>query len=303
MEDEVANQNIRYQLSANHLQITKGGSSLFDYIDSFVELSRENTIVKEVTLYPFDSDAGNYEFWDKVGQIVGNLMNVHTLNIHLLPYPDNDDDDDDRVPDWEILTRILPYLRRKVALDLIPETYDAEVEIQGLARAIHGHPMISGFSSHMGFSYANLVPWCSALVTLPSLENVIFCFKEPETEDQRDLVNLEPLKELLRAPALRVVGFNPFYFTNELCHVVARVLEETSSIIELSFLHGCTLPDGGRAIITNALKRNASVTYVEFSDDFDESFCNTLAAVLLSNSTLQNLTLQLSLRASGRWLS
>lgn len=36
-----------------------------------------------------------------------------------MPYPDDDDDDDDDMdeslrPDWEILTRILPYLRHAV---------------------------------------------------------------------------------------------------------------------------------------------------------------------------------------------
>jgi hypothetical protein len=44
-----------------------------------------------------------------------------------------------------------------------------------------------------------------------------------------------------------------------------------------------------RAVIANALKTNATVTDVKFLGDCDESFCNTLAAVLVSNSTLQNL--------------
>jgi hypothetical protein len=37
---------------------------MFDNIDSFVAMSRENTSVTIVKLYPFDSDAGDYEFWD-----------------------------------------------------------------------------------------------------------------------------------------------------------------------------------------------------------------------------------------------
>ena len=129
--------------------------------------------------------------------------------------------------------------------------------------------------------------------TLPSLESLKFGFREPETEDQRVLVNLEPLKELLRTPALRFVGFGDFYFTDELCHATANALEEGSSITDITFHSDCSFLGGGRVIIANALKRNASVTDVQYLDDFDEPFCNALAAVLLSNSTLNNLTLQL----------
>jgi hypothetical protein len=52
-------------------------------IDSFVTLSRDNTSIECVDLHPFDSDAGNYEFWDKVGQIVGNLMGF-TVRVSIL---------------------------------------------------------------------------------------------------------------------------------------------------------------------------------------------------------------------------
>jgi hypothetical protein len=299
-EDE---EQIRYELSEAHLEIATETSFMFDYIDFYVAQSRDNTTVKEVMLYPFDfdgdADAGNYEFWDKVGQIVGNLMELQTLTINF--FDGHVHGDEVHIPGWEILARILPYLRHKVAL--CAGTRAEDEEIQGLARAIHGHPMISEFSSQAGFTIANLGPWCSALATLPSLKKVAFGLEEPDTEDQRDLVNLEPLKELLRAPALRFVGFAPFYFTNALCHVVASALEETSSIIDITFSFECTFPGGGRAMIANALKRNATVTHVEFRDDFDESFCNTLAGVLLYNSTLQNLTLQLPSANSGRWLS
>jgi hypothetical protein len=294
---------IRGELSDDDLEISKG-QLMFDNVDSFVTMSRDNTSVIEADLYPFDSDPGNYEFWDKAGQIVGNLMELRALNIHFLP-SDDYGGDEVRMHDWEILTRILRKLRRKVALRLDTEDYDAEVEeIQGLARAIHGHPMISGFQhSPTGFTFANLAPWCSSLATLPSLETVILGLQEPETEEQRDLVNLEPLKELLRAPALRCVTFDSFYFTNALCHVVASALEEGSSVIDISFDEECTFPDGGRAIIANALKINASVTHVKFLDECDEPVCNTLAAVLLCNSTLQNLSLELPEDAGGRWIS
>jgi hypothetical protein len=65
MEDE--EQPVRDELSRESLKIAKGRSFMFDSIDSFVALSRDNSFVKNLELYPFDSDAGNYEFWDKVG--------------------------------------------------------------------------------------------------------------------------------------------------------------------------------------------------------------------------------------------
>lgn len=41
----------------------------------------------------------------------GNFMELHSLSIHFLP-----DGDEAHIPDWEILTRILRKLRRKVGL-------------------------------------------------------------------------------------------------------------------------------------------------------------------------------------------
>jgi hypothetical protein len=73
---------------------------------------------------------------------VGNLRELKTLQIHLQPAPTTDEDRNEvRMPDWEILTRILPYLKRKVALLLITDTFGTEGEaMRGLARAIHGRP-------------------------------------------------------------------------------------------------------------------------------------------------------------------
>jgi hypothetical protein len=290
-------EQIRDKLSGEYLEVSTGRSFLFDNIDSFVALSRDNTSIETLEFIPFDNNAGKYEFWDKVGQIVGNLMELKEIDIPVLLH---NDDDDDRMPNWETLTRILPYLRQKISLRLPPANVE---EIQYLARAIHGHPMISGFVTPLGFTFANMGAWCSLLATLPSLERVQFGLQEPETENQRDLVNVEPFKELLRMPALRFVRFDDFYFTNELCHATANVLEEGSTVIDITFGYGCSFPDGGRAIIANALKTNASVTDVRFFESFDEPCCDNLAAVLLCNSTLQNLILRLPEEdASGRWL-
>jgi hypothetical protein len=91
-----------------------------------------------VDLYPFGSDSENYEFWEKVGQLVGNLMKLQTFNIHFVQYSEDDDGNADE-PDREILARILRYLRRKVALCVYvnSEEYNVqEKEIRDLARGI-----------------------------------------------------------------------------------------------------------------------------------------------------------------------
>jgi hypothetical protein len=186
----------------------EGGPPLFgglppSKIDSFVAMSRENTSVEEVELYPFDGDAGNYEFWDRVGQIVGNFKELRKININVCPINEST---------WTTppvaligrysLTRILQSLRPKVMLCTDEDEYgeDYGEEIQDLARVIHVHPMISECRVKVVLTFTNLGV-CSALATLPSLKRGTF-LREPETEDQRALVNPEPLMELLRAPVL-----------------------------------------------------------------------------------------------------
>jgi hypothetical protein len=234
--------------------------------------------------------------------MVGNFMELHTLTICF--GVDRCGDWENCSPDWEILTRILPHLRREVTWCTPVEDYSPRTEeIQGLARAMHGHPMISEFTC-VGCRLENVGPWCSALTTLPSLERVKLGLREPETEDQDVLANPEPLTELLRRPALRSVEFYDFFFTNSLCHATANALEDGSSITEITFQFNNYFPDGGAAIIANALKRNSSVINARFLDYFDEpAFFNNLAAVLLCNSTLQNLEVRVPEGAGGRWLS
>jgi hypothetical protein len=67
MEDE--DERIRDELSQDYLNRTKENALLmFDSVDSFVAPSQDNTSVHLVELYPFNSDTGNYELWDKGGQ-------------------------------------------------------------------------------------------------------------------------------------------------------------------------------------------------------------------------------------------
>jgi hypothetical protein len=235
--------------------------------------------------------------------MVGNFMELKTIHIY---FYDDDDRDEAPSPDWGILSLILRYLRCKVTLSMPNEDYVYDAvgeEFQGFTRAIHGHPMISEFRSEMEFTFANFGPLCSTLVTLPSLGRVTLALVDPETDDERVLGNLEPVTELLQAPALRFVEFDDFYFTNALCHATANALEKESPVTDITFGGECTFPDGGRAIIMNALKTNATVTDVTFLGDYDEPFFNSLATVLLSNSTLQNVTIQASTRVRARWFS
>jgi hypothetical protein len=142
---------IRDELSGEYLEIWEEKSFMLDNIDSFLALSRNNTSVKVVDLYPFYDYSLNSEFWDKVGQIVGNLTELNRIEINFYPYDvDVYDFYDDyscfevRRPDWEILIRILSHLRQKVrsTISFGLGFFGLPLEqIQGFARAIYGHPM------------------------------------------------------------------------------------------------------------------------------------------------------------------
>jgi hypothetical protein len=189
--------------------------------------------------------------------MVGNFTKIQTITIDCLRDTESDDDDNNNnnnnnnsdespSPDWETLTRSLRYLRRKVAIWTEisqPEVEETE-EIQGLARAIRGHPMISEFCSEMGLTFANFGPWCSTLATLPCLEHVALRLWEPETEDQRVLVDPEPLTELLRAPALRFVEFDVFSHIHYVMQQLMRYKKDRQSQILLLILAAPFLREG-----------------------------------------------------------
>jgi hypothetical protein len=73
----------------------------------------------------------------------------------------------------------------------------------------------------------------------------MFGLREPQTREDHRNQNLEPLTELLRAPALRYVRLDRFYFTNAVCHAIASALEEGSSIIDFNIGSDCSFPEGG----------------------------------------------------------
>lgn len=73
---------------------------LFRNIDAYVALSRENTKITDAEVVLFD-DVGDDEFWDKVGQVAGNLERLMTLRIHFLRNDDDYDGEEARMTDWE----------------------------------------------------------------------------------------------------------------------------------------------------------------------------------------------------------
>jgi hypothetical protein len=161
--------------------------------------------------------------------------------------------------------------------------------LPAFARAIHGHAMISTFSTGNAFAFDCLDILCSALLTLPDLENVSFEHDEDglcPVEGQ----SLESMVKLLQSPTLREVKFENVIFTNTLSQAVAKALKERSEITDLDF-EGCSFPEGGNAVIASALTTNTALKYVDFDEGADDFFCEVLAAALLSNSTLQNLYL------------
>jgi hypothetical protein len=125
--------------------------------------------------------------------------------------------------------------------------------------------------------------------------------QEIKTEEETTSENQEGLTALLRRPSLRSAEFKRFVFTGALCQAMANALEEGSTITDFR-LNGCYLPEGGITMIAKALRRNATVTTATFNLEFDKEFLGALAALLLSNSTIHNLTLELP-NQSSTWLS
>jgi hypothetical protein len=196
------------------------------------------------------------------------------------------------VPDWEILSCILRRLQRGIGISLCwhnnaPLWYTEMLPT--FAGVIRGQAMITTFMTGDGFPFRCLDTLCSALLTLPALENV--CFDRLDGEGPEEVQALESMIKLLQAPHLRKVQFNSIDFTNTLSKAVAKALAEKSEITDLSF-YSCSFPEAGGAVIASALKTNTTIICLDFYCETDnDCFHEGLAATLLSNSTLQNLGL------------
>jgi hypothetical protein len=283
-----------------HLDKLHDDTGIFDHADAFVKLSRDNQTVEKVTLYlNTDPDAHQYAIWDKVAEGIGNLQALRAI---IISHTDNMDGEGDPLfPNWEILACILRRLRRGIHLrmqDGVLNLWDTDALPSAFARAIHGHAMITRFSTGNTFHFHCFDDLCSVLLTLPALENVSFQHDEDGEGGPEEGQSFESMVKLLNSPTLRELKFKYVDFTNLLCQAVAKALQERSEITNMHFDGYCSFPEGGGAVIARALKTNTTLKYLYFDEGYlyfnelvDECFCEVLAAVLLSNSTLQNLYL------------
>jgi hypothetical protein len=300
---------IRQVLRGDSILLDRTGhyDLIFDHVYDFLDLSRDNGTVEKVTLcLPFidpDNEAfltEQYAFWDKIAQGIGNLQALREIVIL------DAETHHPIAPDWGILACILRRRRRGIQLrmhDGARHLWDTET-LPAFARVIRGHAMITGFRTGNAFAFDCLNILCSTLLTLPALENVYFeqlgdgVSRGPEEEQ-----SLESMVKLLQSPTLQQVLFESIAFTNTLSQAVAKALKEKSEITDL-YLILCCFPEGGGAVIVDALKKNTTLKclnfYILMGDD-DEAFYEVLAAALLSNSTLQKISLRGS--SSCSWLS
>jgi hypothetical protein len=198
---------------------------IFEAVGSFVYLSQGNTAVKKVTIYPYNEDTGNYELWDKVGRGVGNLKSLTTLCI--TPSEGNGAPE----PDWEILARVLQHVvSHAITLELQCGHIRGTEEMRAFAGAIQGHPAITRFDTTGSFHFKTTDILCSALATLPHLEDATLWHRQVGGKHVPELGRPESMTEFLRAPSLRSVEFNCFCFTDALCEATANALKEGAAI-------------------------------------------------------------------------
>jgi hypothetical protein len=274
-------------LGGSHLDLDEASIPwVLNHVDCFVNQSRGNVSVETLFLCPFPVDDQDYEVWDKVGRAVSNLKTLKRLCI--AGYDLDDDDEDLLILDWEIVARILRYVRQSITID-ITDVLACDAEEAGLfARVIHGHPTITSFVGGGNFSHESLDALYSALVTLPALESVLLC---APPEDEITLAHPESLAELLRLPTLRSVDFSEFYFTPALCQATANALMEGTAITNLKFRDCSFSAEGCAAILAKGLSRNTSVSSIEVTQLINQALNGALTAALSSNSTLRDLVL------------
>jgi hypothetical protein len=267
-------------------------NGIFEHLDVFVNLSRENETVQEVILscIPSFTDYGDapgmdrYAIWEKVAEGISNLQALSEITICDSYFVD----DEEVAPDWEILACILRRLRRGIELN-IGDDQRSLWNLDSLplfAGAIHGQAMIKGFNTGNAFPFGCLDILCFALLTLPALENVMF--KHYDSDGPEEGQSLESMVKLLQSSILRKVHFDSVDFTITLSEAIAKALKERSKITDLIFW-SCPFPEGGSAVIASALTTNTTLENLLFDKGNDKVFYEDLAAALLSNSTLRSL--------------
>jgi hypothetical protein len=131
--------------------------------------------------------------------------------------------------------------------------------LPGFARVIHGQVRITGFNTGAGFPFHCSSILCSALLTLPALENVSFHYTVGEGPEEEQ--SLESMVKLLQLSTLRLVMFESIDFTNTHSQAVTKALKEGSEITNLRLV-GCSFPEGGSAVIASALNAYGSFGHV-----------------------------------------
>jgi hypothetical protein len=284
-------------LEGKDLYLDENSTSwILNHTDCFVSQSRGNESVKHVLLCPHAFNTHNEDFWDKVGQAVGNLQSLERLQISRVrveDYSDDDNEDEDLpIPDWEILGPILRHVRQSVKVDINDGRLRTMEEVQSFARAIRGHPTITSVQDRSMFPYESLDTMFSALATLPALESLLFGASKVRQADESTLANPGSLTELLRVPSLRFVQFNKFSFTRALLQALANALIEGTAITKLKF-YVCSFPaEESATIIANGLGRNTSVISISVCEcNNSRALFDALAGALPSNSALRHLEL------------
>jgi hypothetical protein len=237
-------------------------SLISDHVDYFVNQCRGNETVKEVLFFPYSLVGEDNEFWDKVGQAIGNLQSLEGLQIKI--YRSETAGVPIGIPDWEIMAGILRHVRQKVRVHFEDdEIWWTAEEAKALTRAIRGHPTITGFEGYHKFLNKSLDTLYSTLVTLPALETISLhnsrLTVHAQPEDEYTLANHESLTELLRLPSLRSVSFEGFYFTPALCQATANALMEGTSITKMEFARCRFIGRECAAILAIGLSRNTSM--------------------------------------------
>jgi hypothetical protein len=280
-----------------HLDEDDSRSWMLNHIDCFVSQSRGNKIVQHVSVNASFDGYGD-DVWEKVGQAIGNLQALETLHISNHDYDDeldsdeDDDEDEDSPIDWELVARILRHVRQSVAVDIENERLRTIEEVQPFARAIYGHPTITGFRDTGMFPYESLGTLFSTLTTLPALESVMFGAPEVNQADESTLANPGSLTELLRVPTLRSVHFHHFSFTPALFRATANALVEGTAVTKLEFISCSFSAVECDVMMANGLRRNTSVISIRVVRcNNARTLFDALAAALPSNSTLRHLEL------------
>jgi hypothetical protein len=268
---------------------------ILNRIDCFVSKCERSDRVTQVSLDPVSLFGQGLEFWDKVGQAIGNLQALKKICIgnRNCRYHVEDEDFNLPIPDWEILARLLTFVRQRITLAVCPHVSAWRAEdIRSFARAIHGHPTITSFGGgEDNFPEEDMDTLYAALATLPALESLILSNGGLHTlpEDESALANPESLTELLRVPSLRFVYFSRFYFTRALCQATANALMDGTVITKLEFRACSFSAEECATILANGFSRNTSVSHMRVVSPLDRGLYSSLATALSSNSTLQDL--------------